>query len=187
MADHVAGAGKMVPLRIQRRRSAGSRLPPNTVCVSRPHWLGNPFRVGVPHPETGQPMTAADAVELFRQATRTPNIKLWTASGGKPIDLCRILLGTAASLYRGRNQACWCKLCDLHRDGLPLGTTCPDCAPCHVDVTLPLANGKDGLAELVRKAMDGLVKMFTGPGITPAMIEAAREGRRPPPEEGGAS
>lgn len=43
---------------------------------------------------------------------------------------------------RGRDLACWCRLCDRHADGLPLGETCPDCAPCHADVLLEIANGE---------------------------------------------
>lgn len=42
---------------------------------------------------------------------------------------------------RGHNLACWCGLCDAHRaSGRPLGTTCPDCAPCHADLLLEIAN-----------------------------------------------
>lgn len=42
---------------------------------------------------------------------------------------------------RGHDLACWCKTCDAHTDGLPLGVECPKCPPCHADVLLELANG----------------------------------------------
>jgi hypothetical protein len=34
------------PIRIQRKRTKGWRLPPNTICVCRPGKFGNPFRIG---------------------------------------------------------------------------------------------------------------------------------------------
>ena len=37
----------MRPIRIQRKRLAGFRLPPNTVCVDRTSRYGNPWKVGV--------------------------------------------------------------------------------------------------------------------------------------------
>jgi len=46
----------------------------------------------------------------------------------------------AAIVLRGRDLACWCPLCDVHRDGLPLGVSCADCAPCHASVLLELSN-----------------------------------------------
>lgn len=50
----------------------------------------------------------------------------------------------AAPNLVGRSVACWCRLCDRHREGgLPLGEECPDCAPCHGDVILRIANGSD--------------------------------------------
>jgi hypothetical protein len=35
------------PRRIQRSRKAGSKLPPNTICCTRPGKHGNPFVVGM--------------------------------------------------------------------------------------------------------------------------------------------
>ena len=44
---------------------------------------------------------------------------------------------------RGKDLACWCHLCDAHKDGKPLGVECADCAPCHVDVLLEIANAPE--------------------------------------------
>jgi Zn finger protein HypA/HybF involved in hydrogenase expression len=41
---------------------------------------------------------------------------------------------------RGKNQACWCHLCNEHAAGKPLGIICSNCDPCHVDVLLEIAN-----------------------------------------------
>ena len=47
-----------MPIRIQRRRTRGWKMPPNTVYVGRPTRWGNPFHVR-PH------MTAAKAVQAY--------------------------------------------------------------------------------------------------------------------------
>ena len=49
------------PTRIQRKRTKGWRMPPNTVSVTRPGWLGNPFKVA---DEIGE----HDAKKLFKEA-----------------------------------------------------------------------------------------------------------------------
>lgn len=41
---------------------------------------------------------------------------------------------------RGKDLACWCRLCDKHKNGKPIDEHCPDCDPCHADVLLELAN-----------------------------------------------
>ena len=117
-----------MPLRIQRRRSRGWRLPANTVCVSRPSRFGNRYRVGL-----FRGYTAANAVRDF---------KIWL--GG---DFgARVWAGvppTRAEIraeLRGKNQACWCHLCEKHAAGKPFDVKCADCAPCHVDVLGPMAN-----------------------------------------------
>ena len=38
------GKAQLAPKRIQRRRTRGWRMPPNTVYVGRPSIYGNPFR-----------------------------------------------------------------------------------------------------------------------------------------------
>ena len=41
-----------MPVRIQRRRAAGWRLPEGAVYVGRPTLWGNPFRIVVDQPDT---------------------------------------------------------------------------------------------------------------------------------------
>jgi len=67
-------------------------MPENTVKVDRANkTFGNPFRVGQPDPETGQPMDAARVVALFR-ARCAPGLR-----------------SLARHHLRGKNLACWCK------------------------------------------------------------------------------
>lgn len=106
------------PLRLQRRRTPGFRLPPNTICCSRPGPYGNPFAAHVHGVEK--------SIDMFRG---------W-------VHLDPRLLAVWAPRLRGHNLACWCRLCPEHAAGKPLDVICAVCAPCHVDVIGRLvANG----------------------------------------------
>ncbi len=109
----------MPPKRIQRQRTKGWRLPPNTVVVSRPTKWGNPFRVGDVMREIFDPsrtirMTRSEAVFFFRG-----HVERRLAADPTWLDK-----------VRGRDLACWCPLVD--KDGNKV--------PCHADVLLELAN-----------------------------------------------
>lgn len=52
------------PIRIQRKRTRGYRLPENTVYVGRPTKWGNPYVVGW-HPEKGYIISQEKAVDLY--------------------------------------------------------------------------------------------------------------------------
>lgn len=103
-----------MPIRIQRSRTKGWRLPPDTVCVTRPGKWGNPYVVGnfaVPVSEALVSGTAirikstAHAVDLYRTFVR----------GMEPVIRDELA---------GKNLACYC----------PVGS------PCHADVLLEIAN-----------------------------------------------
>jgi hypothetical protein len=70
--------------RIQRKRTAGWRMPAGAIYVGRPSRWGNPF----PIEEHG----VEEAVRLFEQHLL-----------GQPL-----LLRSAAVQLRGRDLACWC-------------------------------------------------------------------------------
>lgn len=120
------------PVRIQRKRTKGWKMPPNAVVVSRPSIFGNPFRVvrltvtennasstkwGVEAAHYSRfqccdtKSSAVDiAVGLFRaNAYSAPNAKFR--------DKVKLAL-------RGKDLACWCRLDQ----------------PCHADVLLEIAN-----------------------------------------------
>lgn len=104
------------PKRIQLRRTAGWRLPPNTVSVARPSLWGNPFKVGatvsVGPPLASNPILISDraqAVALYRE---------WITDACKHFE-------TFTYQLRGKDLACWCPL---------------DGGPCHADVLLEFAN-----------------------------------------------
>lgn len=111
MSDQPPAVGTPTPKRIQRKRTKGWRMPPNTVYVGRPTKWGNPF----------VPMFRHDRTRLIETVER---YRFWLNGGlshsvqGFPPQPCEIVQ------LRGKNLACWC----------PLGQ------PCHADVLLELAN-----------------------------------------------
>jgi hypothetical protein len=125
------------PQRIQRKRTKRFKLPPNTVCVTRPGRWGNPFVVG-------GFFCIGDSDPKYRGAFRFA----WTQAADSEIAartpgrftliqdkahavafferLCATGFYSAKELavLRGKNLACWCRVGD----------------PCHGDVLLRLAN-----------------------------------------------
>lgn len=101
------------PIRIQRKRTAGWKMPENTVVVTRGTKWGNPFIIN-PHAKFGSGSkrcpnvpTAAEAVACYREY----------------VAECPDLI-EALSELRGKNLACFCALDQ----------------PCHAAVLLELAN-----------------------------------------------
>lgn len=126
------------PVRIQRKRTKGWKMPENTVYVGRPTMWGNPFH----NPND----TPQDHVYFFRWCLEVfpapqERIDFWRREGGNVAVLIALAGDTGAiTSLRGKNLACWCPLCDAHKDGKPFGVECADCSPCHADVLLKLAN-----------------------------------------------
>ena len=100
----------LAPVRVQRRRTKGWKMPPNTVSVCRPGRWGNPFRVT-------EERTPAQAVNAFEAWLTTTHI-----TAGIPEKKAAILGGL--NELRGKNLACFCALNK----------------PCHADVLLRMAN-----------------------------------------------
>ena len=73
-----------MPIRVQRKRTKGWRMPPNTVSVTRPGKWGNPFTVA----EYGR----EGAINKYREMLEGRGLLL----------LHREL--------RGKNLACYCRL-----------------------------------------------------------------------------
>src|SRR6266568_9120580 len=78
------------PKRIQRKRTKGSKMPPNTVYVGRPSRWGNVFQIG-------KDGTREQVLSMHREwligafSTKPPDEKYFAP-------------------LRGKNLACWCPL-----------------------------------------------------------------------------
>jgi hypothetical protein len=109
-----------MPKRIQRKRTKGWRMPPNTVYVGRPSRWGNPF--GARCAVHGNDAAACDHLILV------PNAEIAALRYRQWAHNWRSRTGLRSRLHelRGKNLACWCRLDQ----------------PCHADVLLELANAK---------------------------------------------
>ena len=81
------------PIRIQRKRTKGWRMPPNTVYVGRPNGWGNPFDWKQSSDAGPEAWRRAAAVDLYRES------KCW-----EKLHPARL------EYLRGKNLACWCPL-----------------------------------------------------------------------------
>lgn len=117
----------MIPKRIQRKRTKGWRMPPNTVYVGRGSKWGNPHKVGkvtkTPYGDVTTVQNAAHAVRLFRCWT----IGYITARQGIDPPMIAVIGEHQINELKGKNLACWCPLDQ----------------PCHADVLLKIANEKE--------------------------------------------
>ena len=105
-----------MPERIQRRRTAGWRMPAGAVNCTRPCDWSNPFRVG-------DTFRIHNADDVPRQGLVTPKLA---------VALFRVYVTDRweEQIRRelaGRDLVCWCSL---------------DSPWCHVDVLLETANGE---------------------------------------------
>ena len=139
------------PVRLQLSRRKGFDLQARSrevngleaVNCARPGRYGSPFRVGQTtvtgyFAESRGRLTAEEAVARYEAAWRATLRSAEMPPRHPPMPFGRPLyLGPLS----GHNLACWCRLCARHAaTGKPLDEPCPDCAPCHADVLLELAN-----------------------------------------------
>lgn len=118
------------PVRIQRSRKAGWKMPPDTVCVTRPGRWGNPFPLSI-----GRDLAVKMFDELMHGFFSPYHLAHLSDDEFRPVFDAKErfqkrlnwgveLRAAARSELGGKNLACWC----------PLGQ------PCHADVLLELAN-----------------------------------------------
>lgn len=112
-----------MPIRIQRRRTKGWKMPENTVYVGRGSKWGNPYTI---INEEGFPLVVSS------RGDDCPSFRGWQEARQGVVHLYRerCLDGMRIEALHGKNLACWCPATDEF--GAPF--------PCHADVLLELAN-----------------------------------------------
>lgn len=104
---------RMSPVRVQRKRTKGWRMPENTLYVGRGSKWGNPNKIGDHSPIDGEPMEDYEVVSEYRA-----NLIFGRDDIAMPTE------EDITAELAGKNLACWCPLDQ----------------PCHADVLLELAN-----------------------------------------------
>lgn len=132
------------PKRIQRKRTKGWKMPPNTVSVTRPGQWANPFRVGGYFRIGGQ-LGGAGAFGALR--CEWMERKIW-----KPSDEDRAVREGYTLIKSREHAVTWfrrltdnwsaARRTECRRDlaGKNLACFCALDQPCHVDVLLEIAN-----------------------------------------------
>ena len=107
------------PIRIQRKRTKGWKMPPNTVYVGRGSRWGNRFVIG----KDGDARACIKkyVAELMPYTHHSPNNNL------KELFISEANLRDIQYQLRGKNLACWCPLDQ----------------PCHADFLLETANEEE--------------------------------------------
>jgi len=108
------------PIRIQRKRTKGWKMPENTKCVDRSSNWGNLYAKGNQIPPYIFRQLSSEEMKMF------PNYTIMDNAGAvylfEKFQLPRMM--TDLHLLRGYNLACFCKLDE----------------PCHANLLLELAN-----------------------------------------------
>jgi len=113
-----------MPLRLQRKRTKGYRLPVGSVCVTRPSIFGNPFT-----PAGCRSAGYEGTDEEIRQRCVSA-FRIWLGPhwrecwDGEESERRRAELLRRLPELRGKNLACYC----------------PPNRQCHADVLIELAN-----------------------------------------------
>lgn len=80
------------PIRIQRKRTKGWRMPPNTIYVGRPTKWGNPYKYIEPR-----------SLDFMKETVRWYRRALYL--GHLSVDVSDVIRE-----LEGKNLACWCPL-----------------------------------------------------------------------------
>jgi hypothetical protein len=131
--------GHPSPQRVQRKRVKGWRKPKDCVNCARPGPWGNPYRV----------KWSAAGTRIIRAGRLVGRWHDHREALRQVVALFRnaLLIGdlpfTAEQVraLKGKDLMCYCALCPKHADGKRWNEECDDCAPCHVDILLAVAQG----------------------------------------------
>ena len=122
----------MKPVRIQRKRVKGWKMPENTISVTRPGKWGNCFKIGGRYKWGGLSNKGIDTLIIVMEA-HVPDDKFTTLETAeeciewyeKYIYLRPGFIDKVKKELKGKNLACFCK--EGH--------------PCHAGILLKIANG----------------------------------------------
>ena len=111
------------PVRIQRKRSKGWKMPENTIDCTRPGPWGNPYNTA------SQGYSKEQDFWLHRTALIEDDDPLSDADIGEKGAIWRKWVFEHISELRGKNLACWCPKPKMY-----------DMDKCHAATLLELAN-----------------------------------------------
>lgn len=116
------------PVRVQRKRTKGYKMPPNTKSVTRPGKFGNPYKIGMHNifdikDRTGKSLK--DYLIEKNGENKYHTIEDCLLAYRQKINGSQAMQRVVKHYLKGKNLACFC----------PLDK------PCHADILLEVANG----------------------------------------------
>jgi hypothetical protein len=114
------------PKRIQRKRTKGWRMPPNTVYVGRPSKWGNPYDWREYRRDFDERLSLSglDREEWCRQEAIDSFVIDIKRNDGFSQRMLKFDPADIKKELRGKNLACWCNASEL----------------CHADILMEIAN-----------------------------------------------
>ena len=123
------------PLRIQLSRKKGWRMPVGALKVDRSTRWGNPYALRY------YQFAHADGTPAAWNEREARTMALRDFDAALYVGTLKVSIEDVQRELRGKDLACWCKLCPKHAAGKRIGVECSRCALCHADVLLKVANG----------------------------------------------
>lgn len=105
------------PKRIQRKRTKGWKMPPNTVYVGRGSKFGNMWLITKTH-------SALQACQLYSVTIHSIFDRYDTNEPEDELSSNQVELVDSIRKLKGKNLVCWCSIDQ----------------PCHADILLEIAN-----------------------------------------------
>ena len=117
------------PIRVQRKRTKGYRMPENTKSVTRPGKFGNPYKIGMHNIFDIKDRTTGKSLKDYLVEKNGENkyhtIEDCLLAYRQKINGSQAMQRVVKHYLKGKNLSCFC----------PLDK------PCHADILLEVANG----------------------------------------------
>jgi hypothetical protein len=123
------------PIRVQRKRAKGYRMPENTKSVTRPGKFGNPYKIGMHNifdiKDTTTGKTLKDYLIEKNGENKYHTVEDVLLAYRQKINGSQAMQRVVKHYLKGKNLACFCPLTDDKGKYVP----------CHADILLEIANG----------------------------------------------
>jgi hypothetical protein len=123
------GVLAVCPVRVQRKRTKGYKMPPNTKSVTRPGKFGNPYKIGMHNVWDIKDLKTGKSLKDYLIEKNGEN---------KYHDVEDVLLAYRQNIAASQAMQ---RLIKHYLKGKNLACFCPLDKPCHADILLEVANG----------------------------------------------
>ena len=122
------------PIRVQRKRVKGYRMPENTKSVTRPGKFGNPYKIGMHNIFDIKDTTGKSLKDYLIEKNgenKYHTVEDVLLAYRQKINGSQAMQSVIKYYLKGKNLACFCPITDEKGNYIP----------CHADILLEVANG----------------------------------------------